>query len=196
MELCDDDPEHSYQVATLALQLADALGDRLGLDGDDVELLHAGALLANVGLFISHSGHHKHSYYVIRNSEHLTGFTDREIELIAQVARYHRKGRPADKHPEFAALSSEDQDRVRAMVCLLRVAIGLDRNHDGAVERVDVTTGFTDGTGSTDDGAERVRLTLLGAPDEDLSLEVYAAAERSNMLADQLGATVEVVAAG
>lgn len=196
MELCDDDPEHSYQVATLALQLADALGDRLGLDGDDVELLHAGALLANVGLFISHSGHHKHSYYVIRNSEHLTGFTDREIELIAQVARYHRKGRPADKHPEFAALSSEDQDRVRAMVCLLRVAIGLDRNHDGAVERVDVTTGSTDETGSTDDGAERVRLTLRGAPDADLSLEVYAAAERSNMLADQLGATVEVVAAG
>lgn len=127
---------------------------------------------------------------MIRNSEHLTGFTDREIELIAQVARYHRKGRPADKHPEFAALSSEDQDRVRAMVCLLRVAIGLDRNHDGAVERVAVTTGFTD------DGAERVRLTLIGAPDADLSLEVYAAAERSNMLSDQLGATVEVVAAG
>ena len=106
MELCDDDPDHSMQVARLALQLHDALGARLGLGDTERELLEAGALLANAGLFISHSGHHKHSYYVIRNSEHLMGFTDREIELIAQVARYHRKGRPAEKHAEFAALAA------------------------------------------------------------------------------------------
>ena len=134
--LCDDDPDHSYKVSTLALELFDQLGDRLGLEPADRELLESGALLANVGLFISHSGHHKHSYYVIRSSEHLMGYTDQEIELIAQVARYHRKGRPADKHPAFAALSAPDKARVRAMVCLLRVAIGMDRNHDGAVEHV------------------------------------------------------------
>ena len=184
IELCDDDPAHSVQVASLAVQLFDALGERLGLDDADAELLEAGALLANVGLFVSHSGHHKHSYYVIRNSEHLMGFTDREIELIAQVARYHRKGRPAEKHAEFAALSAEDRERVRAMVCRLRVAIGMDRNHDGAVERVVVK-----------DEGDVVRIELVGAPGADLSLEVYTALERSNMLADQLGATVEIVAA-
>ena len=53
--------------------------------------IEAAALLSNVGLFISHSAHHKHSYYVIRHSDRLVGFTDHEIELIAQIARYHRQ---------------------------------------------------------------------------------------------------------
>ncbi len=179
MELCDDDPEHSVQVARLALQLHDALGDRLGLGDRERELLEAGALLANAGLFISHSGHHKHSYYVIRNSEHLMGFTDREIELIAQVARYHRKGRPAEKHEEFAALAPEDRARVRAMAGLLRVAIGLDRNHDGAVERVNVK-----------DEGDVVRVELVG--EGDLGLEAYTAAERRGLLAELLQAELAI----
>lgn len=185
MELCDDDPGHSYQVRNLALQLHDSLGARLGLDDTDRELLEAGALLANVGLFISHSGHHKHSYYVIRNSEHLMGFTDREIEVIALIARYHRKSRPSDKHPEFAALNEADRARVRSMAALVRVAIGMDRNHDAAVQRVAVV----------DDG-DVVRVGLLGPPDADLALEVHTATERSGLLADLLGATVEITAAG
>lgn len=179
MELCDDDPEHSVQVARLALQLHDALGARLGLGDAEREFLQAGALLANAGLFISHSGHHKHSYYVIRNSEHLMGFTDREIELIAQVARYHRKGRPADKHAEFAALPPGDRAHVRAMAALLRVAIGLDRNHDGAVERLNVK----------DEGGV-VRIELVARTDADLSLETYTASERRGLLAELLDASV------
>src|SRR5690606_20890465 len=84
MELCDDDPDHSLQVARLALELFDGTAEWHGLGDTERELLEAAALLANVGLFVSHSGHHKHSYYVIRNSEHLNGFTDHEIEVIAQ----------------------------------------------------------------------------------------------------------------
>src|SRR5690606_16740324 len=109
VDLMDEDPAHSEHVARLALALFDALADRLDLDEGDREVLEAGALLCNVGLFVSHAAHHKHSYYVIRNSEHLTGFTDREIELIAQVARYHRKSAPRKKHPEFAVLDRDDQ---------------------------------------------------------------------------------------
>ena len=185
MELCDDDPEHSYRVRSLVMQLHEALGERLGIDDTDSELLQTGALLANVGLFISHSAHHRHSYYVIRNSEHLMGFNDREIELIALVARYHRKGRPSDKHPELAALSEPDRARVRAMAALLRIAIGMDRNHDGAVERLVVN-----------DEGDVVRIELAGRTGVDLSLEVHAASERSGLLSDLLGATVEVVANG
>lgn len=182
MELCDDDPEHSLQVAKLALQLHDALGARLGLGDAERELLEAAALLSNVGLFISHSRHHKHSYYVIRNSEHLMGFTDREIEVIAQIARYHRKSAPSEeKHPEFAALADEDRAVVRAASAMLRVAIGIDRNHDAAVDRVEVH----------DDG-ERVVLALHGEPGADLSLERYSAASRSQTLAAHLGARIEV----
>lgn len=190
MELCDDDPGHSFQVKDLALRLCDALGDRLGLDDSDRELLNAGALLANVGLFVSHSAHHKHSYYVIRNSEHLMGFTDREIELIAQVARYHRKGRPSEKHPEFASLAPEDQARVRAMVALLRVAIGMDRNHDRAVADLEV---------SQRDGVVRIVMVPRSMADgsvSDLSLERHTASERSGLLAEELGVSVEITVAG
>ncbi len=118
-ELCDEDPEHSAHVARLALELFDgltALPPLKGLDGlgePAREYLEAGALLANVGLFISHSRHHLHSYYVIRNSEVLTGLTDDEIEIIALLARYHRKSGPRPRHPEFARLSEADQHLVR-----------------------------------------------------------------------------------
>ena len=87
-------PITRVQVARLALALFDATAPVHGLDEAAREYLEAAALLANVGLFISHTKHHLHTYYVIRNSEHLTGFTDREIEIIAQVARYHRKSAP------------------------------------------------------------------------------------------------------
>src|SRR4029450_8671801 len=122
----DEEPAHSQQVALLALALFDGTRDRHGLGDDSREVLEAGALLSNVGLFVSHSGHHKHSYYVIRNSAQMTGFTDREIELIAQVARYHRKSAPKESHPEFASLGTDDKRRVRVLAGILRIAVGLE----------------------------------------------------------------------
>ncbi len=182
VELCDDDPDHSVQVARLALRLHDELADRLGLGDAERELLEAGALLSNVGLFISHSRHHKHSYYVIRNSEHLMGFTDREVELIAQVARFHRRSAPSEeKHPEFAALAEADRRVVRSLAALLRVAIGLDRNHDGSVRDVRVA--------AIDDGVE---IRLIPADAGDLAMEVLTAGDRSSLLAELLDGSVEV----
>lgn len=186
MELSDDDPDHSLQVARIAMQLFDALGERLGLGDAERELLEAAALLSNVGLSIAHSGHHKHTYYVIRNTDHLMGFTDREIELVAQIARYHRKSAPSeDKHPEFAALHESDRAIVRAASALLRVAIGIDRNHDGSVEQATVH----------DEGAA-VRIELRGAAGVDLSLEQYSAESRSQSLVACLGVPVTVEVAG
>ena len=134
-ERCDDDPGHSAHVAHLAVQLFDALQPLHDLDGTAREYLEAGATLANVGLVVAHSKHHLHAYYVIRNSE-LAGLTDLEIEIIAQVARYHRKSEPKPSHPEFAALDADDQDLVRTLAAILRVAIGLDRSHRRLVESV------------------------------------------------------------
>jgi len=185
MELCEDDPDHSLQVARLALQLHDALADDLGLRDEERELLEAAALLSNVGLFIAHSGHHKHSYYVIRNSDHLMGFTDQEIEIIAQVARYHRKSPPSvEKHPAFAALTQADQRRVMSMAALLRVAIGFDRHHDGAVKAVQVERLH-----------DQVLMTLHAHEDAgELSLEQYSGSLRSGLLAEQLSCQVQVLA--
>ncbi len=188
----DEDPAHSAQVARLALAVFDATAPRHGLGDDSREVLEAAALLANVGLFVSHAGHHKHSYYVIRNSEMLTGFTDREIELIAQVARYHRKSAPRKKHPEFAALGRDDQHRVRVLAGILRVAVGLDRNHGARVQAVTCR----DGDGPGGDGREGALVVeVIPQPGADVSLELYAANGRAELLSDALGVPVEVVEA-
>ena len=192
-EQMDEDPAHSAHVARLALDLFDATTGLHGLGDDSREVLEAGALLANVGLFLSHAGHHKHSYYVIRNSELLSGFTDREIELIAQVARYHRKSVPRQKHPEFAALDPADQYRVRALAGLLRVAVGLDRNHAGRVRRVSCRAVGDADPGRADSGALLVEVEPQ--PGADVSLELHAANQRTDLLAQVLGRAVEVTLA-
>ena len=181
MEACDEDPEHSIRVADLALQLFDGTESLHGLGHDEREWLEAGALLANVGLFIAHSRHHHHSYYVIRNSELLAGFTDEEIEIIAQVARYHRRGEPTIKHLTFAALDDADRERVRWMAALLRVAIGLDRSHAGVCDHVKVVVEPT-----------KIVITPLGGPGADLSLEVFSARERSGLLERMVGRPIEI----
>jgi exopolyphosphatase/guanosine-5'-triphosphate,3'-diphosphate pyrophosphatase len=182
-ELTDEDVTHSEWVARLALDLFDATAERHGLGEESRELLEASALLANVGLFVSHAGHHKHSYYVIRNSEHLTGFTDREVEVIAQVARYHRKSGPKKKHPEFAELAKADQDRVRILAALLRVAVGLDRNHAQRVA----------GVRTWEDGDGRLVIGVRPQADRDIGLDLYAAGQRTDLLAEALGTEVDVV---
>jgi exopolyphosphatase/guanosine-5'-triphosphate,3'-diphosphate pyrophosphatase len=182
VEIMDDDPGHSAQSARLALQLFDELAPFHGLDDHARELLEAAALLANIGQFVSHDKHHKHSYYVIRNSDHLTGFTDHEIELIALIARYHRKSPPKDSHPEFGALRTPDQDLVRTCAGILRIAIGLDRTHAGLADELDV---IAEGTAEDPKGLT-IAVTPSG-PDADLSLELYTASERKDLLESVLG---------
>jgi exopolyphosphatase/guanosine-5'-triphosphate,3'-diphosphate pyrophosphatase len=181
MEQCDERPDHSREIARLALALFDATASVHGLDETAREYLEAAALLANVGLFISHSKHHLHTYYVIRNSEQLTGFTDREIEIIAQVARYHRKSPPKPEHEAFAKLWPDDQELVRTLAGLLRVSIGLDRSYERRVATVR----------SHDDG-ERLTITLVPASGADIALEHYAADARKALLEEVLHRRITV----
>ena len=183
-ELMDEDPAHSAQVARLALELFDATADRHGLGDDSRELLEAAALLANVGLFVSHAGHHKHSYYVIRNTEQLTG-------LHRPRDRADRPGRPlppqARAPPQAPrvrrARATTTSDGCGSWPGLLRVAVGLDRNHSGRVGSVAVAP----------DGDGPLVVEVLPADGQDVSLEMYAATARSGLLAEALGAPVEVV---
>jgi len=180
----DEDPAHSAHVACLALQLFEATAPVHGLGAEAADSLEAAALLANVGLAVSHDKHHKHSYYVIRHSDRLAGLTDGEIEVIAQIARYHRKSAPKPTHPEFAALTAPDQFVVCACAAMLRVAIGLGRGHEARVRRVEV---------DLDD--DRLLIRAVAAVGVDIDLELYVATERSGLLEDVIGRKVEVVAA-
>jgi exopolyphosphatase/guanosine-5'-triphosphate,3'-diphosphate pyrophosphatase len=184
-----EDLGHAEHITDLALELFDGLSTLHGLGEEDRELYEAASLLHNVGMFISHSAHHRHSYYLIRNSEHLTGFTEREIEIIAQVARYHRKSAPKSKHPEFASLGSQDRHKVRWMAAMLRVAIGLDRSNRQVVTRIRVANDPGE-SGMQPDG--ELRLVARVSPGVDTSVELFTARARSELLETVTGCTVEI----
>lgn len=179
----DPDPAHAAHTAHLAVELFDRTTRLHELGADERELLESAALLHNVGLFISHSSHHKHSYYVIRNSDRLTGFTDREIEIIALTARYHRKSLPQKKHFGYCDLDTDDQQLVQTLAGVLRIAIGLDRRHAGAVETVRVHR--------RPDGVEIEPVPTDGA---DVEMERFAAADRAELLSVALDQPVDVIA--
>jgi exopolyphosphatase / guanosine-5'-triphosphate,3'-diphosphate pyrophosphatase len=123
---------HAEHVARLCERLFDALQPLHGLGARERELLVCAALLHDIGLAVSPSGHHKHSFRLILGSD-LAAFTPEERLLIANVARYHRKSHPSPRHAEFAALGPAAQETIRRLAALLRIADGLDRAHEDAV---------------------------------------------------------------
>jgi exopolyphosphatase/guanosine-5'-triphosphate,3'-diphosphate pyrophosphatase len=132
---CDE--AHARQVARLAVQLFDGLASFLDLAARDRLLLEVAALLHDIGNFVSERAHHKHSAYLIRSAE-IVGLRDEDLEIISQVARYHRKRHPAPQHVEFAALPVETRLRISKLAALLRIADALDRGHRQLVRRLEV----------------------------------------------------------
>lgn len=126
------DMNHAHRVAYLSQQMFDALIPLHRLGGEHRRLLTAAAILHDIGYLVSHTGHHKHSAYLIHHSE-LTGFMDSEIALIANIARYHRSSIPKMKHPFFAVLSEEERMVVCKLAAILRITDALDRDHQGRV---------------------------------------------------------------
>lgn len=126
---------HSLQVAALAEKVFDALVPLYNLARHERTLLSAAALLHNIGYAIAHSEHHKHSLYLIKYSE-LTGFTESERNVIANVARYHRGSLPKEKHPYFMALSETEKKTVWRLGAILRLANALDRSYCNNVRDV------------------------------------------------------------
>lgn len=126
--------EYSDRVAMFALSLFDQTQGTLHHWGsNERQLLWAAAILHNCGHYVSHSAHHKHSYYLIRNGE-LLGYTETEIEIIANLARYHRKSSPKKKHENYRnLLSKEHRQTVSQLSAILRLAVALDRRQIGAI---------------------------------------------------------------
>ena len=119
---------HSKQVAKLSVMMFDQLQPLHGLKPQYRELLEYAALLHNIGEFISIAAHHKHSQYIILNGE-LRGFSPAEIEIMGNVARYHRKQPPSEKHPLYGQLKPSHRRAVDVLSGILRIANGLERGH-------------------------------------------------------------------
>ncbi|TVR29291.1 MAG: Ppx/GppA family phosphatase [Balneolaceae bacterium] len=137
VQKCDWHEDHSRHVAKLSLKLFDALKNELNLSEPDRELLEYAALMHDIGYHISHRKHHKHALYIIRNAD-LLGFKEIEIDIMANVARYHRRSTPKARHPFYNQLSKTSKQRVKILSAILRVADGLDRSHYQNVRTLNV----------------------------------------------------------
>lgn len=169
---------HAQHVCRLALALFDALRPLHGLGDHERELLEAAALLHDVGYHIASDQHHKHSYYIIRHAV-MPGFSSTEAEIIANIARYHRKSHPKQKHENFVVLPERWQHVVRWTAACLRIAEGLDRRRQQRVQSLVV---------QLDGGTLRL---VLGAQ-EDVSIEVWGAQRRAALLEEVSGKRITI----
>jgi exopolyphosphatase/guanosine-5'-triphosphate,3'-diphosphate pyrophosphatase len=119
---------HAQKVRDNALAIFDRTRDLHGLGGDARILLESAALMHDIGFTVSEDKHHKHSYALIKAST-LSAFSPQETELVANIARYHTKAFPSEKHEPFAQLDEEQKDLVRRLSAILRLADGLNRSH-------------------------------------------------------------------
>ena len=136
-ERCSYYAEHATQVVRLALALFDQTRAVHALTDREREWLEYASLLHDIGGHISYSGHHKHSYYLIKNGD-LRGFHPDEIEVMALVARYHRRGTPRRSHDEYSRLPSSLRRTVKTLASILRVAESLDRSHAQPISGLEV----------------------------------------------------------
>jgi len=154
---------HARKVADLSRHLFVATMPLHQLPPQFGKLLEAAAYLHDVGHYVNDVSHHKHSYYLVANSD-FAGFTDREREVIANLCRYHRKTMPTSGHSPYQGLSGDEKRAVLFLIPLLRLADNLDRSHEQHVESVNCRL---------HNGHFVVQ--LMSAPNVDVDLEQWAA---------------------
>jgi exopolyphosphatase / guanosine-5'-triphosphate,3'-diphosphate pyrophosphatase len=177
-------PDNAQQVAQFAVDLFDQTRGTLHQWGaQERELMWAAAILHNSGHYISHSAHHKHSYYLVRNGG-LLGYTDAEIEIIANLARYHRKGAPKKKHESYQSLSKLDRQMIDQLSALLKVAVALDRRQINAIQSLHCTFNAV---------ARELHLTLTPTQvGDDCSLELWSLEYKKACLEAEFGVNLAV----
>jgi exopolyphosphatase/guanosine-5'-triphosphate,3'-diphosphate pyrophosphatase len=139
-------------------------------------VLHVAALLHEIGAFVSNRSLHKHSLYLIRNSE-IFGLGKRNLLLVALVARYHRRASPQPMHEGYATLTRDERVAVAKMAALLRVAVALDESRS---QRIHDFTCAVEGS----------RLVISIAQAEDLSLEQLALRQNGSLFEEVFGLRV------
>src|SRR5437867_1465828 len=132
---CHSNERHCEHVATLPASMFDALRDAYALPAGARATLRPAASLHDIRYLTNHEEHHKQAYHLIMHGD-LLGFSSREIELIANVARYHRRAPPKKTHANFARLDRGERRLVRRLSGVLRVADGLDRAHGQVLQGV------------------------------------------------------------
>jgi exopolyphosphatase/guanosine-5'-triphosphate,3'-diphosphate pyrophosphatase len=177
-ERCNYYSEHAQQVARLALALFDQTRAIHGLTDREREWLEYASLMHDLGVHISYPRHHRHSYYLIKNGD-LRGFSPDEIEVMALIARYHRRGTPKRSHEEYAQLDAPLRKTVRQLASILRVAESLDRSHAQVIAGLELR-----------DRGKDMLLQIQTAGDAEL--ELWAAATHSQPFSEMIKKPVEI----
>lgn len=172
------DAQHAAHVADLAVRLFDEMRPDHKLSDRERLLLRVAAILHDVGTYVGSSAHHKHSYYLVANSE-VVGLRRAEMNLIALVARYHRRSPPKRTHVEYMALPREKRMVVSKLAALLRVADALDRGHAQQVRDIRMER-------------DPNELILHVAGVRDLTLERRAMAGKADLFEDVYGLKVRL----
>ncbi|MCX8057339.1 MAG: Ppx/GppA family phosphatase [Ignavibacteria bacterium] len=175
------DLKHALQVRKIAITLFNEFSIFHQLDKNALELLEYAALLHDIGYHISSKKHHKYSYYIIKNSG-LVGFSDKEIEIISNIARYHRKALPNEKHENFVHFTNEEKYLIKILAAILRLSDGLEKTHRAVISDIKL---FSNGNG------KQYLLVLRYLTHPPLS-EMEAAKKRKRILENYFNIKIEL----
>jgi exopolyphosphatase/guanosine-5'-triphosphate,3'-diphosphate pyrophosphatase len=173
---CRFDEQHALHVADLALQLFRELKPEHQLDTRYELFLRVAALLHETGMFVNNRSYHKHSLYIISNSE-LFGLTKHDMLVIALVARYHRRAAPRPYHEGYQALDRDTRIAISKLAAILRLADALDSRDRQVVHQLKFQR-------------EGNQFIVTAAGSEDLSLERLALRQKGTMFEDMYGMNV------
>ena len=170
------DEAHSRHVADLSRQIFRAMTEEHRLDSRHELILYMAALLHEIGWYVNNTSHHKHSMYLINNSE-LFGLSKRDQLLVALVARYHRRASPKPTHLGYSALSRDNRIAVCKMAAILRLADALDRSHSQRVKDIEC-------------GKEEGHFVVTIPQIEDLSMEQLGLKQKGPLFEETFGLRV------
>ena len=177
-ERYQSDSGHGEHVGKLCEYFLKNLQDLHHLTEHDALLLQVSAILHEVGTYVSPRAHHKHSEYIILNSE-IFGLDRVDVTIVALVSRYHRHSGPRLDHPSYAALSVDDRIRVCKLAAILRVADALERTHAQRISKIEITR-----------TASRLHIRLPGL--EDAAIERLAMDSKADLFEQVFGLTVTI----
>lgn len=167
------DRAHGRHVAMLATRLFEELQDEHRLSSRERLLLQTAALLHDIGVYVSHRGHHKHSLYILAASQ-IFGLSSDETRMVANIARYHRRSLPQRTHVAYVELDQQERMVVSKLAAILRVANALDAEHLQKVRDVRLIRG---------DRSSVLELTGVG----DISMEQITATARADLFVEVFG---------
>jgi exopolyphosphatase / guanosine-5'-triphosphate,3'-diphosphate pyrophosphatase len=177
-ERYQSDPGHGEHVGKLCEHFFTNLADLHQLSAHDSLLLQVAAILHEVGTYVSPRAHHKHSEYIILNSE-IFGLDRLDVTIVALVSRYHRHSGPKLDHAAYAALSTDDRIRVCKLSAILRIADALERTHAQRISKIEIQRSAT-----------KLRISLPGM--EDAAIERLAMASKADLFEQVFGLSVSI----